>query len=79
MRRWKLRKWDFVAESEHLTISREWEIQADRIEVESHSVLKAFRSTRVKVPGVPGGIRGEHLSYISRDWDEVELLEGEDD
>lgn len=72
MRRWRLRKWDFVAESQHLTISREWVIEADRIEVEGHTILKAFRE---RVPQLPE--RAE-LLYVSRDWDEVELLEGGD-
>lgn len=79
MKRWKLRKWDFVAESEHLTISREWVIQADRVQTEGHTILKAFLTTRVGVPGVPGGIAGEQLIYVCRDWDEVELLEDTDD
>jgi len=84
MRRWKLTKFDWNEETKSAIIGREWEIHADRVEVEGHSILKAYRSTPVQVPGVPTGSGHqsephmklvEHLVYISRDWDDVELIE----
>jgi len=73
MRRWKLRKWDFVGQPERLSVSREWEIQADRIETEGHTVLRAYR--RVEVPDRSDGMKKDQLVYVCRDWDEVTLVE----
>lgn len=69
MRRWKLRKYEWNEESGSLVIAREWEIQADRIEAEGHSPLRAYRG-----PSLPGIVDSE-LVYVSRDWDEVTLIE----
>lgn len=65
--KWKLTKYEWDEESKHMIIGRQWYIEADRIEVEGHSLLRAYRAL--------GKDFVDHLVYICRDWDEVDLVE----
>lgn len=58
--KWKLTKYEWENDTNHLVIARQWYIEADRIEVEGHVILRAYRT--------------EGLVYVCRDWDEVELV-----
>ena len=65
--KWKLTKYEWDEDTKHMIIGRQWHIEADRIEVESHSTLRAFRAL--------GTDFEDHLVYVCRDWDEVDLVE----
>lgn len=60
--KWKLTKYEWNEDTKSTIVGRQWFIEADRIETEGHTVLRAFRAP-------------EGLVYVSRDWDEVELAD----
>lgn len=66
--RYKLFKYEWNEETKSTVIGRQWHIQADRIEVEGHSLLRAFEVTQER----------DELIYVSRDWDEV-MRDGPDE
>ena len=70
MKTWELTKYEWNEATSSMIVGRQWRIQADRVEVDNYTL----RGYRDHASGLP---QKATLSYISRDWDDVTLVDEE--